>query len=111
MQVVEDFLVRLQHTRLVIGKSMLLAEGFDEALCFSQSIAGHTWEQVMLDLVVESSIPEIRKGVRFHIASRHYLAVQEAHGAILVQHRHAFVIWSEDRTQVQAREPLMHQHE
>lgn len=44
MQVVEDFLVGAQHTRLIIGNSMLMAEGFDEALRFWQARAGHTWE-------------------------------------------------------------------
>ena len=84
MQVLEDFLVGAQHTRLIIGNSMLMAEGFDEALGFSQIRAGHTWKQVMLDLVVQSPVPKVCNGMGFHIASCHYLAVQEAHIALLV---------------------------
>jgi hypothetical protein len=111
MQVLENFLVRPKHTRLVIGNSMLLTKGFDEALCFLQAVSGHAWEQVMLDLVVQSSIPEIRHGVPFHIASRYDLAVQEAQVALFAYHGHPLMIGSKDRSQVQTREQLMHHHE
>ena len=111
MQVLEDLPVRAEHGRLVIGNRVLLTKGFDKALCFPQAVSGHAWEEMMLDLVVESSIPEVRHRMRFHIASRHHLAVQEAQIALFVQHRHAFMIGSEDRPQVQTRKQLMHQHE
>ena len=84
MQVLEDFLVRLKYTCLIVGNSTFITEGFNETLCFSQAGAGHTRKQVMLDLVVESSIPKVGQRVGFHIASCHYLAVQEAHVALLV---------------------------
>ena len=75
MQVLEDFSVGLQDARFVIGNSMLLTKGFDEALCFLQAVSGHAWEEMMLNLVVESSIPEVRHRMGFHVASRHDLAV------------------------------------
>jgi hypothetical protein len=84
MQVLEDLPVRPQHRSPVIGDRVLLTKGFDEALCFSQTIAGHAWEEMVLDLVVESSIPEVRHGMRFHIARSHHLAVQEAQVALFV---------------------------
>ena len=52
MQVVQNCLIRLQAARLTIGDRACLAEGFDDVLCFSQVVAGHTWEQMMLDLIV-----------------------------------------------------------
>jgi len=63
MQVLEDLPVRPQHRSLVIGDRVLLTE----ALCFSQAVARHAWEEMVLNLVVESSIPEVCHGMRFHI--------------------------------------------
>jgi hypothetical protein len=111
MQVLENFLIRPKHRSLVIGDRVLLTKGFDEALCFPQAVAGHAWEQVMLDLVVESSIPEIRHEVPFHIASRDDLAVQEAQVALFVYYGHPLMIGGKDRPQVQTGEQPMHRYE
>lgn len=111
MQVVENFSIRLQPARLMIGERTCLAKGLDDALCFTQVVARHTGEKVMLDLIIQSSVPEIGEGVGFHIACRLHLAMQKVQGAVLVQHRHPFVIGSEDRSQIQAGESLMDDYE
>ena len=84
MQAVQDFPVGFQHTRLVIGDGVLLAEGFDDLLRFSQSVPGHGWEEVMLDLVVQTAIPEIGEGAGFDIAGSKHLLAQEVQGAVFV---------------------------
>lgn len=68
MQIAQNFPVRLKHTRLVIGNGMLLAVGFDDVLRFFQSVPGHGREQMMLDLVVQPTIPEVSQGVSFDVA-------------------------------------------
>ena len=82
---------------------MLLAEGFDDLLRFSQSVPGHGWEEVMLDLVVQTAIPEIGEGAGFDIAGSKHLLAQEVQRAVFVQNKHAFVVWRGDGTQVQAK--------
>jgi hypothetical protein len=37
---------------------------------FFQLVGGHTWEEMMFDLVVQPSIPEIGQWMFMHIASR-----------------------------------------
>ena len=66
---------------------------------------------MMLDLVVQSSIPEIGKRMRMDIASSNHLAAQEVQWAVCIQHRHPFMIRSEDRSQVQPRKSLVDENE
>ena len=93
VQALKDFPVGLKHARLVIGNRALLAEGFDEKLRFSQSVPGHSREEVMLDLVVQTAIPEIGEGAGFDIAGSEHLLAQEVQLAVFIQNRHAFVVW------------------
>ena len=111
MQVVQNFLIRLQPTCLMIGARTCLAEGLDDALCFTQIVTRHTREKVMLDLIIQSSVPEIGERMGFHITCRLHLTMQKVQGAVLVQYRHPFVIGGEDRSQIQAGESLMDDYE
>jgi hypothetical protein len=64
----------LKYARFVIGDGVLLTVGFDDVLRFFQSVPGHGREQMMLDLVVQPTIPEVGQGVSFDIArSKHLL--------------------------------------
>jgi hypothetical protein len=84
VKVLQDFPVRSKHAGLVIGDGMGLAEGFDDFLRFSQFVPGHVREQVMLDLVVESAVPEVGKRVGFHVSGGEHLAAQKVQSAVLV---------------------------
>jgi len=64
----KNFPVGLKKARLMIGDGTLLTEGFDNPLRFFQSISGNRWEQVMLNLVIQSTVPEVSEGVSPDIA-------------------------------------------
>src|SRR2546421_12356711 len=57
----------------------------------------------MLDLVVQTAIPEIGEGAGFDIAGSKHLLAQEVHPAVFVQNKHALVVWRGNGTQVQAK--------
>ncbi len=73
MKVLQEFPVGLQQPGLVIGDGMRLAERFDDRLRFSQFVARDLREQVMLDLVVQSTVPEVGKGVGFDVSGGDHL--------------------------------------
>ncbi len=62
MEEVQNFLVGLKRICLAIGDGVLLAESLDDRLCFSQFVPEHRWEQMMLDLVIQPTIPEVDQG-------------------------------------------------
>jgi hypothetical protein len=69
MKVLQEFPVGLQQPSLVIGDEMRVTERFDDRLRFSQFVAWDLREQVMLDLVVQTTVPEVGKGVGFDVSS------------------------------------------
>ena len=91
----------------MIGDGVLLTVGFDDVLRFFQSIPGHGREEMMLDLVVQSAIPEVCEGVSANIARREHLLVQKVYPAIFVQNRHTFMVRRGNRTQVQTQKCSM----
>src|SRR5215212_1588427 len=68
MKVLQEFPVGLQQSSLVIGDGTRVAERFDDRLRFSQFVARDLREQVMLDLVVQTTVPEVGKGVGFDVS-------------------------------------------
>ena len=68
MKVLQEFLVGLQQPSLVIVDEMRVTERFDDRLRFSQFVAWDLREQVMLDLVVQTTVPEVGKGVGFDVS-------------------------------------------
>jgi hypothetical protein len=50
-----------------------VAERFDDRLRFSQFVARDLREQVMLDLVVQTTVPEVGKGVGFDVSGGEHL--------------------------------------
>ena len=73
MQMPKNFPIGLKNARLMIGDGALLTEGFDVLLRFFQFISGNRWEQVMLNLVIQSTVPEVSEGVSLDIARAKYL--------------------------------------
>ena len=73
MQMPKNFPVGLKNTRLMIGDGALLTEGFDVLLRFFQFISGNRREKVMLNLIIQSPIPEASEGVSPDIARAKYL--------------------------------------
>lgn len=68
MQMLKDFPVGLRNARLMIGDGALLTEGLDDLLRFFQFIPGNGRKQVMLDLVIQSTVPEVSERVSLDIA-------------------------------------------
>jgi len=79
---------------------MLLAEGLDKRLCLSQFVPGHGWEQMMLDLIVQSAIPEVDQGRALDIAGCKHLLAEKVRWAMLVHDGHPFMVGGTDRTKV-----------
>ena len=73
MKVLQEFPVGLQQSSLIIGDGTRLAERFDDRLRFSQFVARDLREQVMLDLVVQTTVPEVGKGVGFDVSGGGHL--------------------------------------
>ena len=96
MQKLQNFFVRLDHSCLVIGNPVFLAEQLDNFLRFPQVIAWHTREKVVFDLVIQSAVPKVVERARIDIASGQHLPPQEVYFAALFQDRHAFVIRRND---------------
>ena len=86
---------------------MFFAEGLDERPCLSQFVPGHGWEQMMLDLIVQSAIPEVDQGRTLDIAGRKHLLAEEVRWAGLVHDGHPFMVGGTDRTEVQAKKRVM----
>ena len=70
MQVLEDLSVGLEHAGLVVGDTVLPAEAPDDRLRFFELVAGQPREQVVFDLVVEATVPEVGDWVGYDIATR-----------------------------------------
>ena len=68
MKVLQEFPVGLHQPSLVIGDEMRVTERFDDRLRFSQFVAWDLREQVMLDLVVQTTVPEVGKGMGLDIS-------------------------------------------
>ena len=100
MEKVQNVFVGLEHTGLAIGDCMLLAEGFDEWPCLPQFVPGHSWEQMMLDLVVQTAIPEVDQGRTFDVAGCEHLLTEEVRWAVLVHDGHAFMVGGAYGTEV-----------
>ena len=107
MQVVKDLPVGPKNARLVVGDVELPAEVFDYRLHLFKLVAGHTWEEVVFDLVVEASVPEVGDRVCHDVAAGQYLAVEEVYLAVLIQKRHGLVVGREDRDHEQAEQPAV----
>ena len=73
MKVLQEFPVGLQQPSLIIGDGTRVAERFDDRLRFSQFVARDLREQVMLDLVVQTTVPEVGKGVGFDVSGGEHL--------------------------------------
>ncbi len=69
MQVLENLPVGLEHAGLVVGDTVILAEASDDRLRFSQLVAGQPREQVMFDLVVETTVTEVGDRVGYDVAA------------------------------------------
>ena len=69
MQVLEDLFVGLEHAGLVVGDTVIPAEVSDDRLRFSELVAGHSREEVVFDLVVEASVPEVGDWVGCDVAA------------------------------------------
>jgi hypothetical protein len=107
MQVLENLFIGLEHAGLVVGDTVIPAEASDDRLPFSQLVAGQPREQVVFDLVVEASVPEVGDRVGDDVAAGQYLSAQEVHLAVTFQKGHSFVVGCEDRDHVGAEEPAM----
>ena len=70
MQVLEDLFVGLEHAGLVVGDTLIPAEALDDRLRFSELVAGQPREQVVFDLVVEATVPEVGDWVGYDVATR-----------------------------------------
>lgn len=111
IQVGQDFAVRAEDAGLIIRDAMRFAELANDRLGGAQAVARNGGEEVMLNLVVETAVPEVGDRVRFDIASRDYLTSQEVEGGLFLQHRHAFMVGGKNGAEVEARETLVNQHE
>ena len=92
VKVLEDFSIGLKKTGLVIRDTALLAEGFDDLLCFSQFVARDNRQQVVLDLIIQSTIPEISNRMCPDVARTQYLLMQKVQLVLFIRNEHAFMI-------------------
>lgn len=74
MQKLQDFAEGLEHAGLIVGDFVFTAIGFDDPLRFFQIVARHVGEEMMLDLVVEATIPEIGEEATTYVARGQNLA-------------------------------------
>ncbi len=86
---------------------MLLAESLDNFSSLPQVVPGHHWKQVVLNLMIQSTVPKIDNEARFDIPSGKYLGVQKVHGIIFINGQHPLVVGGEDHTVVKAEQRLM----
>ena len=66
----QDLFVGLEHAGLVVGDRVIQAEAPDDRLRFSQLVAGQPREQVVFDLIVEATVPEVGDRVSDNVATR-----------------------------------------
>ena len=90
---------------------MGLTEVFDNGLGCLQLVTGHTWEQMMLNLIIQATVAKVGHRMSMNIASCQYLPVQEVHRALFFQYRHAFMIRRKNRAEVETSQRLVHKHE
>src|SRR5262245_54930174 len=102
MEELQDLDVGLQRATLSIGYGTLLAERSHDSLRPLQLVPRHAGEQVVLDLVVQSAVPEVGERVSLNVATGQDLAPHEVELAVAVQSRHPFVVGREHGAEVQA---------
>jgi hypothetical protein len=90
---------------------MLLAERPDDLLSFFQLIAGNLWKEMVLDLIVEPTEPEISEGMGLNILRGEDLLMEKVQPVVLIQDLHSHVIWGERRNEEQAEKALMNSNE
>ena len=86
---------------------MLLAESLDDFPSFAKVVPGHQWKQMVLYLIIQSTVPEVGNETRFNISGGEHLSSQKVQGLIFIQNQHSFVIGSEDCTVVKPKQTLM----
>jgi len=111
LEATNDVPERSNGTDLAISKLALDAECTDEIPRSSQIRPGHRREQVVLDLVVQSSKDESRTPATGHISRRDDLSSGKAHGRIAVEKRHALVVGGEADAEVEGEDRLMNRDE
>ena len=89
---------------------MLLAETLDNFSSFPQVVPGHHWKQVVLNLMIQATVPKVGNEARFNIAGGKHLGVQKIHGIIFIDGQHPLVVGGEDNTVVEAEQGLMDQN-
>lgn len=90
-----------------VGDIALLAKLFDKHLRGTQIFAGHSGKEMMLDLIVETTVPEIGEDAATNIARGQDLALEEAEFALFFHNWHAFMIGGKGRSQDKARNCLI----
>src|SRR6266516_2318437 len=66
--------------------------------------------EVMLNLIIQASIPEISQWASVNVACRQHLAMQKADFALFVQHRHTFMVWCKNGPQIEPGERLVNEN-
>ena len=107
MEEAEYFFVGLPHPSLVIVYTPFPAERPHDQLGLLMVVARQVGEQVVLDLVLQSAVPEVGNETRFNISGGEHLSSQKVQGLIFIQNQHSFVIGSEDCTVVKPKQTLM----
>ena len=107
MKILEDLPIGLKYRGLMVGETVRLAEGLDSFLRFSQLVPGHVQKQMVLNLVIEPAVPEVSKGIRFHVSGSKYLPLKKIKPVMFIQHKHALVVRGKNGTYVKAKQHLM----
>lgn len=107
MEILKDLPIGLKYRGFMVRETVRLAESLDSFLCFSQLVPGHVQKQMVLNLVIEPAVPEVSKGIRFHISGSEYLPMKKIKPTIFIQHKHALVVRGKNRTDVKAKQHLM----
>lgn len=107
----EDFHIRPDNARLVVRDAIGNTELFHHSLRVPEIMPRHRREQVMFDLVVETSVPHVRQDIATDVPGSQDLLAEEVHLRRFIEHRHALVVRSEDRPKVQSPEQLMDSYE
>ena len=104
----DDLRVGAHHPGLVMLDAVVQAVASHDLARGRQMGPGHGGEEVVLDLVVETAVEVVDHAIAADVACRQHLPIEEVELVQATHHRHALVVGSDHRAQIEAEQRIVH---
>jgi hypothetical protein len=101
----------MEKAGFTIRDGPCLAKLFHGSLRHLESVPGHVWKEVVLNLIVQAAKTEVGHWVRSDISGREDLLSEAIQPVGALQHEHPFMIGRKDNAHIKSKQHLMYQDE